>query len=87
MINILKNIGIVGVMMAALSVLGLAINQLVPWSWLTNFFVIIRYFSILFDWIWDVPTMYVLLTIAFSLQITVWGFKASIAAVNYFKNN
>jgi len=87
MINLLKNIGIVGMMLTALSGIGIVINQLVPWGWLTKFFIILRYFGNLFDWGWDMTTTWTVVGITFSIQIALWAFKATVAAVNYFKNN
>lgn len=86
MVSVLKNVAIVAVLISGLGTLGLTINAIVPWEWLTNFFVLIRYFANLFAWIWDVQTTFTLLASALSIQVAIWILKGSLTIINYFGN-
>jgi len=85
MINILKNLGLVAGVVSILGILGEAINGLVPWTWLTNFFVIIRHLLALIDWLMPTDTMITLIGISFTILSALWGFKAVMWVIHWFK--
>jgi len=85
MLTILKKIGLIGVIIGGLIILGNTINSIVPWIWLKNFFIILRNTAELFDFILDINTLWTIMGIALTIQISIWIFEATIWAVKYFK--
>jgi len=85
MINILKNIGLVGVVILILTALGTAINAIVPWAWLTDFFTLLRHLTDLIDFTWDTSTMWTIVGLSMTIFVAEWVFRAGITAVDYLR--
>jgi hypothetical protein len=85
-IKILKTIGLVGLVIVGLSLLGVAINNILPWSWLTDFFRIIRHFVGIFDFMWDTSTFFVIIGLGLLVEVAYWVFKAVMWAIRWFKS-
>jgi len=83
-IKILKQVGLLGLIIGALLILGTAINAIIPWSWLTNLFIIIRKTTIIFDFMWDMDTLFTLVAISLSIQVALWLYRATVVVVNFF---
>jgi len=87
MVNILKNITVIVFVVGILEAIGLTINAIIPWNYLTTTFSVIRYFLNIFSFIWDTDTLILLIGISFSIQVSIWTYKAGLIVVNFFKNN
>lgn len=87
MINIVKQIALVSLVVLILTLLGAVIDAIIPWSWLTYFFTIIRNGVGIIDFMWDTDTMFTLIALSLSIVISVWAFKAGLLAISYFKHN
>lgn len=85
-IKILKNVGLIGLIIGGLSVLGNVINSIIPWGWLTNFFIIIRNLLALIDYFIDTNTLITLIGLRLSIEIAYWSYKAIIWVVSFFKD-
>lgn len=85
MINILKQLGLVAAIITILGVLGAAVNSLALWGWLTSFFVLIRHLFALIDWVWPIDTMIILIGLGFFVLSALWGFKAVMWVIHWFK--
>lgn len=87
MINLLKNIGIIGIFIAGLITFGIIINTLLPWIWLTYFFIIVQDYGNLFNWCIDMTTIWQICGLSLAILIGIWSFKGMLVVINYLKNN
>lgn len=84
LLKISDRVALMGLVLSGLLALGYALNQVIPWIWLTYFFVILRRLLLLFDFMWDTNTLITLVAISFSVQVIIWSFKATMAVVAFF---
>jgi len=87
MIKLLKQIGVVALISLGLYLLGIVIQNIVPWIWLTYFFTLLRAIVRPLDFIWDFSQVWIVLSAVFAVMIGVWGFKAFLAVRNIFSDN
>lgn len=83
-IKILQRIALMSSITGALLLLGYTINHVVPWVWLTYFFVLLRQLLSIFSFMWDTNTLITLVAISFSVQVAIWAFKATMVVVAFF---
>jgi len=86
-IKFIKTNALIAAMIVALATLGVTINTLVPWEWLTALFVIIRRLLLMFDFIIDTSVLINLIGIALSLKIALWAYQGTIVVIDWFKNH
>lgn len=86
LVIILRDIGLISLFIILLTALGVGINAVVPWIWLTNMFSIIKFFSSQIDFLWDTTTMWTITGLIFGIEIIKWSFKAGITVIKWFKN-
>lgn len=79
-----KQIVLVGIVLTALVVLGNVVATYVAWSWLTNFFIIVRKTVGLVDFMIDTDTLFTIIGYSFLIQIGVWIYRATTTIVNFF---
>lgn len=79
-----KQIVLVGIVLTALVVLGNVVATYVAWSWLTNFFIIVRKTVGLVDFMIDTDTLFTLIGYSFLIQIGVWAYRATTTVINFF---
>lgn len=72
-------------LLVALRILGAVVNTYIPWNWLTPFFIFLRQSSMLFDFIWDIPTMWIIVGITMVIEIAIWIFRATLLFINWFR--
>lgn len=70
----------------ALATFGAFVNGFIVWSWLTYFFVIIRYLLGLFNFLIDVPTLLLLVGYGIYILGAYWIFKGVFLVINWVKN-
>jgi len=76
MITLLKQLAIGALVVFGLTMLGGSINEYLPWSWLTQFFALLRAVVRPVDFIWDTESLFKILSYVFSVLIGIWSFKA-----------
>lgn len=81
-----RNIVLFGFLMLGLSGLGLTLNILIPWAYLTDFFILIRHFLKLFDFLWDTTTLFTLVGIWFLLESALMFYRATLFIVGFFRS-
>lgn len=86
LIKIFKNIGILSLIIAGLGILGTTINRIIPWQWLTNFFIIIRNLLKSIDFIIDTNTLIVLIGSSLSITIAYWTYKGTMFVISKFRD-
>lgn len=86
MIKLLRDIALISIVIVILAALGNVIDEFLPWSALTNFFVILRHFSSIFNFMWDMDTTFVLVGYMLLIEVAVWAFRAGLTVVNYFRS-
>lgn len=84
-IKILKQIGLIGLVIGGLGTLGFTINNIVPWSYLAVIFALFRRTILVIDFMWDTTA-----TIQFlGWSITIWGaawlFRATLAVYKWLR--
>lgn len=86
-LNYLKNIILITVLIGALTVLSVAINTLIPWDYLTLFFVLFRTILIKISWFINIDTTFLIMLISFSINILLWSFRGVLTLLNYFNGD
>lgn len=86
LIKIFKNIGILSLIIAGLTLLGSIVNSIIPWQWLTNFFVIIRNLLESIDFLVATDTLITLVTLSLIMTGAYWTFKGTIFVISKFKD-
>lgn len=81
MTDILKKIIIIGVVLFGMVAIGSALNALVPWIYLGYLFSVIREFAYLFDFMWDVDTTMVLVSLSFLVEVSIWGVRSLVTLI------
>lgn len=82
--KILVKLGLFAAILTVLYTIGAAINALVPWQWLTSFFVIMRHFMAMFNWLIDIDTLLTIIGLGFTLKLAVWTYRLSMRVIAYF---
>jgi len=72
-LKIIKNIALITGILAILITLGVKINALIPWQYLTYIFVILRKTGEIFNFMFDIPTLLKVIPIMMTLGILYWG--------------
>jgi len=85
--NYTKKLAIIPIVLTSLTILGAAINLVIPWSYLTIFFGIIRRFVMVFDFAWDTTTLWLLVGLYLQVEVVYWLFKATVLFVSFFVRN
>lgn len=83
--KILKPTAFIGALLVALRILGGVINNLIPWTWLTSFFSIMRWGLGLLDFMWDTDTLIIVIGLVLAINVAYWAFKGVLAVINYFR--
>lgn len=86
LIKLLKDIGLLSLAIIALGLVGAALNALIPWIWLTYFFVIIRTSAELFGFMIDLPTLYTTTGLLLTAYGFYWVWRASFLVIKWYKN-
>lgn len=84
-IKILKDIGLIALIIGILAVIGASIDNLIPWIWLTHFFTIVRSTAILFDVIIDLNALWVTTGIILSAWALYWAWFACWTVYSWYK--
>lgn len=79
--EILRKALIMAAVIFSLGVLGGFINALIPWDYLLYFFIMIRQFSLLFDFMLDTTTLITLIGLSITIYGAVWGFRAFVTII------
>jgi len=87
MINLFKQIGVAGLVVAGLLALGATLNAIIPWEWLTYFFALIRAVVRPLAFIWDFDSLFEVFGYVLSVLIGIWSFKAVLVVRNFFDNS
>lgn len=69
---------------AMLAGLGVVINKIVIWQWLTDFFAILQRFMLVFNFMWDVPVTISIIGWIMLIDITYWVFLAGLIVIRRF---
>lgn len=77
-------ISLVAAVIAGLLVIGNVIDDLAVWSWLTDFFALIRKAISALDFLVDTNTLIQLVGYSFLISIAYWGLKAIIWLIEFF---
>lgn len=85
-VKILKQIALISVIIGGLTVLGVGINALIPWNWLTILFALARRTVMIFDFMNDTDTLWIVLGRFFQIMILVYVYIGVKIAVKWFKN-
>jgi len=86
MFSIIKSIALFSFFVLSLSSLGVALNILIPWSWLTDFFIILRHFANLFAFAWDMDTTFQIVGIIFLVESAVMAYRGSMILISFFRS-
>lgn len=86
LIIILKKIALIGLVIAALGLLGSVINTLIPWIWITYFFVLLKNLLTMIDFTFNTTLLWSMLGLSLTAFIALWTFKASIFVIEWFNN-
>jgi len=76
----------VPVILALITGFSVAINTLIPWSWLTVFFALIRRLVMIFDPMIDTDTLWTVIGITLTIDISYWVFKAGVLVIKKLGN-
>lgn len=87
LLKYLIRVGMFTAVLAALYGVGAVVNALVPWTWLTNIFVIFRHLVALLNWFLDVNTLLALIGLSIGLQVSIRFYRLSVRVFNYFTPN
>lgn len=81
----LKLIAIISLITTACLSLGVLFNQIIPWTYLTQFFSLMRWSFGLIDFLVDTPTLIILIGLALMIQVAYWSFRGVMLVVHYFR--
>ena len=77
-------IALIGAVIGGLVIVGNVIADLAVWSWLTDFFALIRKAISALDFIVDTETLLKLVGYSFLIMIAYWGLKGIIWIAEFF---
>lgn len=84
-LNFIKHNSLILLTIAGLGVLGTAVNNLVPWQYLTYFFVILRHLIKLIDFIIPNNHLIAAMTAGLAAAMALWSYKGYIWIVEWYK--
>lgn len=85
-VKILRDVALVAVFISLLMVLGNGLNYVIPWTWLTSLFDILKFFNSQISFMWDVNSMWTIISMVLGLEIIFWAFTAGVTVIKWFKN-
>lgn len=85
-VKILRDVALVSVFITLLLALGNGLNYVIPWQWLTYMFSILKFFSSQISFMWDVTSMWTVVSMVLGLEIIFWSFTAGTTVIKWFKN-
>lgn len=86
-VAILKKATVVILISSALLILGTVLNSdIVPWIWLTYFFVIIQHLLNLFGWLYDMPTLIKLIGYSYIVLGGYWIYRGTMMFLKLFNS-
>lgn len=77
---------LMGILILALAGLGITLNILIDWNWLTIFFTITRNLLGYIDFMIDTAVLMNVVGYMLLIQIAYWLLKGYMYAINWFKN-
>lgn len=86
MIDILKKIGLLGLITIGLTLLGNGINAVINWSWLVTICGIFRAAIDPLDIFFDTTELIARISDLLSILIVFWGCRGFILVTNHLKN-
>lgn len=86
-LNFLKQNSLILLTITGLSILGMATNNLIPWQYLTYFFVIFRNLLKLIDFIIPTDHLIILMGISILVMSALWSYRGYIWIVDWFRNH
>ena len=86
-INVFIKVGIFSGILTVLYVLGVAINGVFPWSYLTIFFTLIRQMLLLMSWLIDTDTLLLLVGLSFGVRVAYWSYTMAMKVLHNFRPN
>ena len=86
MINFLKNIGLASLIISGLTMLGLAVNSIPIWGWVTNIFVVIRVIIEPVGAFWHMTSLLEVIGYAITLFLAYWVFQAYLVVNSMFRD-
>jgi len=86
-INVFIKVGIFSGIITVLYVLGVAINNIFPWNYLTLFFTVIRQMLNLVSWLIDTDTLLLLVGLSFGVKIAFWSYTMAVRVLSHFRPN
>ena len=81
----LKKISIITIVLGIVFGLGISINKLIPWEYITYFFVIIRHALDYIDFMVHTPALLAGITIVISAKILYISTRATVKIIKYFE--
>jgi len=81
----LKQIALFSLLLIIVGIVSFIVNNLIPWVWITNLFVILRSILGLIGFMIDLNTLFTLVSLTLTLEITLWAFKGGKLVINWFK--
>jgi len=85
-IQILIRIGFIALIIGALAIFGRVVNEFLSWSFLVTFFAVVRNLLNMLNWLIDIPTLVLLITITLSIEVAYWIYEASVVVTKFFRN-
>lgn len=77
-VKFLKTFAIILFVLAGAETVGLFLNSLMNFNYLVNFFAILRHYSMIFNFTWDMPLTFYFVALIFMAESVMFGFKAYI---------
>jgi len=84
MFSFFKKTAIFTAVIGVLLILGGVINSLFPWSYITSFFGIIKYFSNLISFTWDMVTLWKIFGLSLTVEIAICLFLGKNYVIGFF---
>jgi len=84
-IKILKDIGLLSLVIVALGAVGIAISSYIPWVYFTYFFAIMRNTTEILDVILNMTAVWAAFGLTLLLETFLWGFKGAMVVIYWFK--
>jgi len=82
-IKVLKDIGLITVVVGLAVLLGYSVNAIVPWTRLTELFAAGRYLVSAMDWLVDTSTLFICVGLSIGLDVAEWALVAGMVPVHY----
>jgi len=86
-LNFIKNNSLILLTITGIVALGTALNNLVPWQYLTYFFVILRHLIQLIDFIIPANQLIAVIGAGLSVALALWSYKGYIWIIEWYKNH